>query len=375
MHAPAPLTTPIAEGDATWFDGRSTRRQSVVLDIQPGGLALRTAHGSSPGRFAWSTVRLSEPMAHAPLSLGLPDGGTLWISRPELARAVRHAAEQATRSRRWAWPGASALIGSWTAVLGCLLATITLLAWFDRQGAAWASQAVVAQLPRSVDTWVGDKIEPQIIENWLAPSQLDRERQAVLRKRYLALAAQAAPGLPVDLRFHRNKPTGPQKEATRQGGFNAMALPNGVVVVLDGLASDLSDDELLWVLGHELGHVVHRHGMQGVARSMGLLAVASTVLGDFSSVAAAAVAGTQRLAHRRDAEREADAFALRWAALAGLPPQTGAQVWRKFMAEERRLGTNAWPAWASTHPASQERLDTASQATSHTPPGPSRPAP
>lgn len=69
--------------------------------------------------------------------------------------------------------------------------------------------------------------------------------------------------------------------------------------------------EALAVLAHEIGHVVHRHGMSGLVRSLGLLSVAGTVLGDFSTVAASALGTVQGLRYSCEAEREADLFARR----------------------------------------------------------------
>ena len=50
---------------------------------------------------------------------------------------------------------------------------------------------------------------------------------------------------------------------------NAFALPGGTVVMTDAIvqaAADkgISDDALVGVLAHEIGHVVHRHGMRMV---------------------------------------------------------------------------------------------------------------
>jgi Zn-dependent protease with chaperone function len=145
-------------------------------------------------------------------------------------------------------------------------------------------------------------------------------------------------------------------ERGHEAGFNAFALPHGAIVVLDGLAERLSDDELLALLGHELGHVQHRHGLRAVARGFGLLAVAGAVFGDFSIVVAGAMAGVQNLHYSRDAEREADAFSHRFAAAAGLPPQVTAGLWRKLLAEERRRNITGMPLWLSTHPSTEERL-------------------
>jgi predicted Zn-dependent protease len=99
-----------------------------------------------------------------------------------------------------------------------------------------------------------------------------------------------------------------------------------------------------------------------LVRSFGLLAVAGTVLADFSQVAATTVATLQGLRHQRDAEREADAYGARFGAAMGLPPEATHSLWRKLQAEEHDAGADAVPAWLSTHPSTAERLRDAARA-------------
>jgi predicted Zn-dependent protease len=119
--------------------------------------------------------------------------------------------------------------------------------------------------------------------------------------------------------------------------------------------------EALAVLAHEIGHVVHRHGMRGLVLSLGLPSVAGTVLGDFSTVAASALGTVQGLRYSREAEREADLFARRCLLRVGVDPRVMATLWSKLAAESTRQGADAIPAWLSTHPGFDERLREAQQ--------------
>jgi predicted Zn-dependent protease len=93
---------------------------------------------------------------------------------------------------------------------------------------------------------------------------------------------------------------------------NAMALPGGLILVTDGLLDRVgSENELAFVLGHELGHFHNRDHLRRLGRGMvyGLLMAALT--GGDPSLDPATFAGD--LANRgfdREHERQADHFGL-----------------------------------------------------------------
>ena len=67
---------------------------------------------------------------------------------------------------------------------------------------------------------------------------------------------------------------------------NAFALPGGYVVVFTGLMKKAeTGEEVAGVLGHELNHVLQRHGMERIVKNLGLIAVVSIILGDQQGLA------------------------------------------------------------------------------------------
>jgi Zn-dependent protease with chaperone function len=72
-----------------------------------------------------------------------------------------------------------------------------------------------------------------------------------------------------------------------------------------------SDDEIIAVLAHEIGHVRGRHALRQLLQAAGISALAVAVLGDVSSFSAILGAAPALLhaKHSRDFEREADTFA------------------------------------------------------------------
>jgi predicted Zn-dependent protease len=66
---------------------------------------------------------------------------------------------------------------------------------------------------------------------------------------------------------------------------NAMALPGGHIVVLEGLVGEAeSENELAMVLGHELGHFRNRDHLRGLGRGLVLIFLSSLLFGTDSSL-------------------------------------------------------------------------------------------
>src|SRR4030095_10063794 len=105
-------------------------------------------------------------------------------------------------------------------------------------------------------------------------------------------------------------------------GPNAFALPGGTIILTDDLVKRVGADEavLIGVLGHELGHLRHRHGMRMLIEVGALGAIASVLVGDFSTLLASMPVWLGQAAYSRDAEREADAEAVRVLRASGASP-------------------------------------------------------
>ncbi|MEI8267979.1 MAG: M48 family metallopeptidase [Betaproteobacteria bacterium] len=334
-----------------YFDGRSSVGRAAVAWIEKDALVLEVPDGrdaaAAPIRshHPLATLGLGERWQRGPYPVVLPAGGTLWLQGADAAfmgALLREAGRRQPVAYLWR---------SWPAVLACLLMLVALLVWLDRQGVALAARAVLPLVPLKVDEAVGQRAWETVDRSWFAASS--REGTDVnLRLRFDAMAQACGQGRSLRLVFRSSK-SGP--------GFNAFALPDGTVVLLDGMAQALTEDEGLAVLAHEIGHVVHRHGMSGLVQSLGLLSVAGAVLGDFSTVAASALGTVQGLRYSREAEREADLFARRCLLRVGVDPRVMATLWSKLAAEAARQGADAIPAWLSTHPGFDERLRAAQQ--------------
>ena len=136
---------------------------------------------------------------------------------------------------------------------------------------------------------------------------------------------------------------------------NAGALPGGSIVVTSGLLSSVeSENELAFVLAHELGHFRGRHHLRRLGRSVLFGLAAAAVLGQTGSAAGAGstVASLTERGFDRSQEEEADSFGLDLLnAEYGHVQEAGAFFTR---VSGSRIGDRVI-AYASTHPAPADR--------------------
>lgn len=140
--------------------------------------------------------------------------------------------------------------------------------------------------------------------------------------------------------------------------LNAFALPGGTIAVTRGLlASVESENELAFVLGHELGHFAARDHLRAIGRGLVLGLLLRAVVGAGAGEAAVPSLASE-LASRgfaRDQERDADAFALRLLA-AEYGHVAGAEAFfRRLPDADAGLAERA-AVWLATHPVSESRI-------------------
>lgn len=138
---------------------------------------------------------------------------------------------------------------------------------------------------------------------------------------------------------------------------NAFCWSDGTISVNTGLLQALTptDDELAFVIGHEMAHAIRGHGRDKTLENV-LLGFASALAGFLFSRRAADWAwlfgnlACQRMS--RNDEKEADRIGMWIAANAGFDPRAAFTFLEKVATPETRTPLD----WFSTHPLRRERL-------------------
>jgi len=152
---------------------------------------------------------------------------------------------------------------------------------------------------------------------------------------------------------------------------NAFALPGGYIYITTGLMAYLnSEGELAGVLGHEIGHVTARHGVQqqsaGLAKAILMEVIANkTGIGTANSLNQFSTAILR--GHGREHELQADKLGAEYLARVGYSPKNMYDVVSILKAQEefskyqaRREGHQppSYHGLFSTHPSNDLRLQT-----------------
>jgi Zn-dependent protease with chaperone function len=340
--------------NANFFDGHDARLQPVGLDVRAGHL-----HVDAPGferSYLLSTVVLAEPFERAPLMLRIGDATCEVPYDPDSGpgRQALLAALGYSRSRVERWQA------RWPAALVALVLLLALLAAGFVWGVPAAAERIAAHLPATVDTKLGEAALAGLeARNLVARSRLSDES-----------IAQVQALLPRILPAHPRMPIRLLMRASDQLGANALALPDGTIIVTDGLVrlawnedNQLDDDgtaELLGVLAHEVGHIERRHATRVMTGSSLTAALSATLFGDFSAVAAGVPAVLTQMQYSRAMELDADDYAVGILRREGLAPDALADALEAL--ELQQPGEADVPRWMrqsmaylSTHPATADR--------------------
>lgn len=307
-------STPAHVLAVSYFDGTHSRAHAVTLQLDGGQLHI-TGEGIQRV-VALGDVQWPERTRHGMRAAHFKGGGAVQSADAAAWDAWsrsqgRHDSLVVRMQQSWRWVAAS------------LVALVMMGVVVQQWGLPVASRALVAATPLSVDKSLGEATLAVIDDRLMRPSKLPVEEQARLRAALAqALGAMPSGSVPAWQLVFRKSRIGP----------NAFALPGGTLVMTDELVELVGRDEqvITAVLAHEMGHVRHRHGVRMLVQATVLSGLASVVFGDFSTLLAGVPVLLGQASYSREAEREADAEAVRLLKAAGISPMVMVTLFEKL---------------------------------------------
>ena len=147
---------------------------------------------------------------------------------------------------------------------------------------------------------------------------------------------------------------------------NAFACPDGTIRVFAGLMQEMTDDQILGIIGHELGHIVHKDSKKAFQKALLGSAMKDAISASGSSIAKLTDSDLGQLAeaftaaqYSQKAEYAADDFGYELLELAGKDPNAMAEalgVLVKLEQAAKASGTSSkLNQLFASHPNSEKR--------------------
>ncbi|MEM6869119.1 MAG: M48 family metallopeptidase [Cyanobacteria bacterium P01_C01_bin.121] len=172
--------------------------------------------------------------------------------------------------------------------------------------AAWLASAIVWLLPPEVEQQLGRAIVP-VYEAQAQPSATQDTLNLLLDRLEAHLPEE---NFPEQQQQNRDYQVIYVPEET----VNALAIPGDRIVIYQGLLTEAeSENELMMVLGHELGHFANRDHLRGLSRSLLVRLSVGAFLGDLGSLGAIAsnsISSISNAQFSQQQEKQADEIGL-----------------------------------------------------------------
>ena len=340
---------------AVYFDGLNSRPHPVELRFNPAGtleIIGDGVHLQAPRH----ELGIDPPLGRTNRFIRLAQGGRCEVS--DLA-ALEQALAHWRPSRGSLW--LHQVEKNWPLVLVSVL-VLACLGWIViRHGLPWGARKIAFALPADITRKLGSETLAAFDKTMFQPSRLAAERRTALQRKFREFLDQAGAPAVYRIEFRRSEVF----------GANAFALPSGDIVITDGLVELAEDDrEIVGVLAHECGHVVHRHALRSVLQNSSVFVVIALVTGDVSSATAfggALPAYLMESKYSREFETEADLYAVQLMRAAKVDPVHLANMLKRLSSQSHDSSGKAL-SYFSTHPLTAERIKAITSTSATVPP-------
>ena len=327
-----------------YFDGRRPLPVAAALVLDDTDAAL--AGESSSGRYPLSALKVSPRTGSADRFIRFPDGGQLQCADQAILDELP---QDSPTEGIVAW-----LEQRLKVALGCIAAVVVLVLGAYLYGLPAAARAVAAHIPLETEQAVAEDALQWLDQRWFKPSRLPADQTRRIEEGFRRLTA----GLPYEQHYRL------EFRDAADIGENAFALPGGTIIVTDQMVSAAAtDEEVISVLAHEIGHIELRHIMRHVLQDSAIAVLVAAVTSDAASLGVAVAGMPVVLAqaeYSREFEAEADEFGFALLKRRGYSPEAFASLMERLSRDSRESEKTF--AFLSSHPVSERRIQRAREA-------------
>lgn len=147
-------------------------------------------------------------------------------------------------------------------------------------------------------------------------------------------------------------------KVTQNNEVNACAIPGGYIYINKGLlrCPGLQEDELAFVIAHEMTHIEKKHGLKQLKEKLPLVILAKEISSEDAQKIASLVLNIYFAGRSRDDERGADKGAFELLTKAGFHAGGGLSFMRRLECESKKT-PDPFERLLATHPPTKERSE------------------
>ncbi|MFK7957113.1 MAG: M48 family metallopeptidase [Lysobacterales bacterium] len=323
-----------------YFDGRSAQRQPAKLTLH--GAEVHLDDGEKTHTFNVADLLVTPRTGSPSRFIALGNTGQFQCDD---CTELDYLPQQSSSDGLIAW-----LEQRWIVALACVALIAVMLFAGHRYGLPAAAENIAQRIPIESEKDLGAEVLSSLEQYaWLSGSYLPEKQRAHLTRRFNQFRKGMAYEAHLNLQFRH----------TTVFDANAFALPGGTIVVTDQLVDMAeSDDEVLAILAHEIGHIERRHTMRSLIQNS-LVAVAATAITADAASLTAAVAGLPvvlvQSEYSREFETEADTFAFALLREHDISPSAFADMMERMQARYPESSDTALN-FLSSHPLMEQRI-------------------
>jgi Zn-dependent protease with chaperone function len=324
-----------------YFDGRTSRQRPATLTFYRDG-GVRLSADEEVRTFVFTDLEVTARVANTPRGIVFPDGSKFeTVDNDGVDEILGHFGT--AHGSRWLH-----LLETRLRFILVALVVVAVSVWgFVQYGIPALARAAAFALPASTSASIGRGSLEILDRSYLGASELDEAEKERIRGLFRDVVRGLSEPFEFILVFREG----------RSLGANALALPAGTVIMTDELVALAGDDaEVVAVLAHEVGHVIHRHALRQAIQNSMVAVLVILVTGDLSSTStlvAAVPALVVEAQFSQAFELEADDHALEHLRREGIDPVHFANLMRRL---DRSDSEGSILSYFSSHPPTPERI-------------------